>query len=114
MIWGNNLSIGNGSLIYTVDTMVDCHLGHLKIGDNTRILDGVKIWTHEHQWQPFLEEEIPTDLEIGSNCIIGAYAMILPGCNKIVDDVVIGAGAVVAKNITESGTYVGNPIRKIK
>ena len=29
------------------------------------------------------------------------------------DIVVIGAGAVVTKNITEPGTYAGNPIKKI-
>jgi acetyltransferase-like isoleucine patch superfamily enzyme len=28
--------------------------------------------------------------------------------------VVIGAGSVVTKNITEPGTYVGNPARKMK
>ena len=33
---------------------------------------------------------------------------------KICSDCVIGAGAVVVKNITESGTYVGVPARKIK
>lgn len=27
--------------------------------------------------------------------------------------VTIGAGAVVVKDITEAGTYVGNPVRKI-
>jgi len=32
---------------------------------------------------------------------------------SICDDVVIGAGAVVTKDITEPGTYVGNPTRKL-
>ncbi len=50
--------------------------------------------------------------EIGNNVSIGTNATILPV--KIVDNVVIGAGAVVAKSIAESGTYVGNPAKKIK
>jgi acetyltransferase-like isoleucine patch superfamily enzyme len=33
---------------------------------------------------------------------------------SICDDVVIGAGSVVTKDITESGTYAGNPARRLK
>jgi acetyltransferase-like isoleucine patch superfamily enzyme len=32
----------------------------------------------------------------------------------ICDQVVIGAGSVVTKNITEPGIYAGNPARKLK
>jgi len=49
---------------------------------------------------------------IGENVSIGSNATILPV--KICNDVVIGAGAVVVKDITEPGVYVGNPARKIK
>jgi acetyltransferase-like isoleucine patch superfamily enzyme len=48
---------------------------------------------------------------IGDNVAIGSNATILP--IEICNNVVIGAGAVVTKDITESGTYVGNPARKI-
>jgi len=33
---------------------------------------------------------------------------------KIVDNVVIGAGSVVTKDILEPGIYAGNPARKIR
>jgi serine acetyltransferase len=33
---------------------------------------------------------------------------------SICDDVIIGAGAVVLSNITEKGTYVGIPAKRIK
>ena len=46
---------------------------------------------------------------IGNNVSIGTNATILPV--NIVDNVVIGAGAVVTKNITESGVYIGNPAK---
>ena len=49
---------------------------------------------------------------IGNNVSIGTNATILPV--KICDNVVIGAGSVVTKDITESGVYVGNPARKIR
>jgi acetyltransferase-like isoleucine patch superfamily enzyme len=49
---------------------------------------------------------------IGDNVSIGSNATILPV--RITDNVVIGAGSVVTKDITEPGIYAGNPARKIK
>jgi acetyltransferase-like isoleucine patch superfamily enzyme len=47
--------------------------------------------------------------KIGNGVSIGTNATILPV--TICDNVVIGAGAVVTKNISEPGIYVGNPAR---
>jgi acetyltransferase-like isoleucine patch superfamily enzyme len=47
--------------------------------------------------------------KIGNNVSIGTNATILPV--NICDHVVIGAGAVVTKDITKPGIYVGNPAR---
>jgi acetyltransferase-like isoleucine patch superfamily enzyme len=49
---------------------------------------------------------------IGNNVSIGSNATILPV--KICDGVVIGAGAVVTKDIIEAGTYIGNPAKKLR
>ena len=49
---------------------------------------------------------------IGRNVSIGSNATILPV--EICDNVVIGAGAVVTKNIYEPGIYAGNPAKKIR
>jgi acetyltransferase-like isoleucine patch superfamily enzyme len=49
---------------------------------------------------------------IGNNVSIGSNATILP--IEICDNVVIGAGAVVTKNIIIAGVYAGNPAKKIK
>ena len=46
---------------------------------------------------------------IGNRVSIGSNATILPV--QICDDVVIGAGAVVTKDILKPGKYVGNPCR---
>jgi UDP-3-O-[3-hydroxymyristoyl] glucosamine N-acyltransferase len=48
---------------------------------------------------------------VGDNVSIGSNATILPV--NICDNVIIGAGAVVTKDITEPGTYIGNPARKL-
>jgi acetyltransferase-like isoleucine patch superfamily enzyme len=49
--------------------------------------------------------------QIGSHVSIGSNATILPV--TICDHVVIGAGAVVTKNIQLPGTYAGNPAKLI-
>lgn len=50
--------------------------------------------------------------KISNHVSIGSNATILP--IEICDHVVIGAGAVVTKNITQSGVYAGNPAKRIK
>jgi acetyltransferase-like isoleucine patch superfamily enzyme len=49
---------------------------------------------------------------IGNHVSIGTNSTILPV--SICDHVVIGAGSVVTKNITEPGVYAGVPARKIR
>ena len=74
----------------------------IKIGDKVNIQDGAIIHC--------TYQKHPT--KIGNNVSIGSNATILPV--SICDDVVIGAGAVVTKNITEPGVYAGNPARFMK
>jgi acetyltransferase-like isoleucine patch superfamily enzyme len=50
--------------------------------------------------------------KIGNNVSIGSNATILPV--EICDGTVIGAGAVVTKNIYIKGIYVGNPAKLLK
>lgn len=52
-------------------------------------------------------------VKIGNNCFIGAGSVVKDGI-KITSNVIIGAGGIVIHDIEEAGTYVGNPVRKIK
>ena len=58
------------------------------------------------------KRELWKKTSIGNNVSIGSNATLLPV--NICDNVVIGAGAVVTKNITQSGIYAGNPARLIR
>jgi acetyltransferase-like isoleucine patch superfamily enzyme len=49
---------------------------------------------------------------IGNHVSIGTNATIMPV--TICDHVVVGAGAVVTKDITEPGIYAGNPARLLR
>jgi acetyltransferase-like isoleucine patch superfamily enzyme len=50
--------------------------------------------------------------KLGNRVSIGTNATVLPV--TICDHVVVGAGAVVTKDINESGIYVGNPARLLR
>jgi len=50
--------------------------------------------------------------KLGNRVSIGTNATVLPVA--ICDHVVVGAGAVVTKDITEAGFYVGNPARLLR
>lgn len=49
---------------------------------------------------------------IGNKVSIGTNVTVLPV--SICDNVVIGAGSVVTKDITEPGIYAGNPAKKLR
>jgi acetyltransferase-like isoleucine patch superfamily enzyme len=58
------------------------------------------------------KEELWKSTTIGNHVSIGTNATIMPV--SICDNVVVGAGAVVTKDITEPGIYAGNPARLIR
>jgi acetyltransferase-like isoleucine patch superfamily enzyme len=58
------------------------------------------------------QRELWRPTRVGSRVAIGSNATILPV--QICDDVVIGAGAVVTRDITQPGVYAGNPARRLR
>lgn len=74
------------------------------IGDNCIIRHNTTIGSRNS------ETDCPT---IGSNVDIGCNALIL-GKIKIGDNVVIGAGSVVLKDVENNAIIVGNPAKVIK
>ena len=61
---------------------------------------------------PTTERQLWRATKLGNHVSIGTNTTILPV--TICDHVVIGAGAVVTKDITVSGFYVGNPARLLR
>ncbi len=95
-------------------TMVDDT--HIYVGDHTMFGPHVTVATAGHPILPELREkgyQYNAPVHIGKNCWIGAGALIMPGIT-IGDNVVVGAGSVVTKNLPDNVVAVGNPCRVLR
>jgi acetyltransferase-like isoleucine patch superfamily enzyme len=81
----------------------DCFVGHGVMFINDTFAAGGPARGRRELWR---------DTRIGSRVSIGSNATILPV--NICDDVVIGAGAVVTRDILVAGIYAGNPARRLR
>jgi acetyltransferase-like isoleucine patch superfamily enzyme len=81
----------------------DCFIGHGVMFINDLFGTGGPAMGDKEKWK---------STTIGNEVSIGSNATILPV--TICDNVVIGAGAVVTKNITKPGIYAGNPAKFLR
>jgi sugar O-acyltransferase (sialic acid O-acetyltransferase NeuD family) len=56
---------------------------------------------------------ISGNCKIGNHVYLGTSSCIKQGIT-IVDDVIVGMGAVVTKDILEPGVYIGNPLKRLE
>lgn len=89
----------------------------ITLGEHVYITDGVKFITHDGATLLFRDRvpdlEITKPIKVGSNVYFGNNAVILPGVT-IGNNVIVGAGAVVTKDIPDNSVAVGVPARVIK
>ena len=101
---GNDTKIQSHSFICElVNIGNNCFIGHGVMFINDLFSNGGPAGGDQSKWK---------STKIGNHVSIGSNATILPV--NICDNVVIGAGAVVTKDIIKSGTYIGNPAKKLK
>ena len=81
----------------------DCFISHGVLFINDPFSIGRPARGDRRLWKP---------TSVGNRVSIGSNATVLPV--TICDSVVIGAGSVVTKNITEPGIYAGNPARMLR
>ncbi len=101
---GNRTKVQSHSFICELVTIGnDCFIGHGVMFINDLFSSGGPAGGDQSKWK---ETNIGNKVSIGSNATILAV--------DICDHVVIGAGSVVTKNITEPGVYAGNPAKLVR
>jgi len=106
----NNASIGARTRVQShcfvcelVTVGEDCFIGHGVMFINDWFQTGGPAYDDRNLWSPTV---------VGNHVSIGSNATVLPV--SICDNVVVGAGAVVTRDITEPGFYLGSPAKKVR
>jgi acetyltransferase-like isoleucine patch superfamily enzyme len=101
---GNRSRIQSHSFICDLVTIGDdCFIGHGVVFINDLFQEGAPAGGDRSKYK---------STKIGNHVSIGSNATILPV--SIADHTVIGAGAVVTKDISEAGIYAGNPAKLVR
>lgn len=109
VVIGNNSGIGTNCIVQ----------GPCIIGENVMMGPDVIIYTRNHEFcdinVPMIEQGFKKSEQviIGDDVWIGARVIILPGV-KIGNGVIIGAGAVVTKDVTDYSIIGGCPAKLIR
>ena len=112
--YGFNIQVGKNFFANYNCTILD--VGKVVIGDNCQMAPNVSIYTAGHPLHPDSRNsqyEYGIDVTIGDNCWIGGNVVICPGV-RIGNNVVIGAGSVVTKDIPDWSVAAGNPCKVIR
>ena len=101
---GSNCKIQSHSFICEFTTIGDsCFIGHGVMFINDLFQEGGPANGDKSKWKSTL---------IGNKVSIGSNVTMLPV--SVCDNVVIGAGSVVTKDIVKKGIYAGNPAKLIR
>ena len=112
--YGYNIEVGENFFANYNLTVLD--VARVRIGANAQIAPNVSIYTAGHPIHPDSRNsgyEYGIDVTIGDNVWLGGYACVMPGVT-IGNNVVIGAGSVVTKDIPDNVIAVGNPCRVVR
>ena len=85
----------------------------IHIGENTLVAGGAVILSHDHCKRVGNNQPYLADTYIGKNCFIAVNAVVLPGV-QIGNEVIVGAGAVVSKDVPSNCVVAGNPAKVIR
>jgi maltose O-acetyltransferase len=112
--YGSHITIGDGTFINSGLTALD--VAAITIGRDCQIGPNVQLLTSTHPVDPQprrdkLEAAEPITIE--DNVWLGGGAIVLPGV-RIGENSVIGAGAVVTKDVPADVVAVGNPARVLR
>lgn len=105
-----------GSHIYANFNFTTVDDTHIYVGDYTMFGPNVVLATAGHPINAELRKkgyQYNAPIHIGKNCWLGSGVLVLPGIT-IGDNVIIGAGSVVTKDIPSNVVAVGNPCKVLR
>lgn len=79
----------------------------IHIDADSYVASGAIIFSHD------FSRNLKTDTYIGKRCFIGANAIIMPGIT-VGDEVIVGSGAIVTRDVPSNTIVAGNPAKIIK
>ena len=88
-------------------------LGKITVGKGTYIAPNVGLITSNHDPEDLSIHLPPKPIVLGERCWIGMNSIILPGVT-IGKGAIVGAGAVVTKNVPDYAIVAGNPAKIVK
>ena len=112
--YGKNTEVGDNFFANFNTVILD--VAKVTIGKNVMFAPNVSIYTAGHPVHPDSRNsgyEYGIPVTIGDNVWMGGNAVVLPGVH-IGNNVVIGAGSVVTKDIPDNVIAAGNPCRVIR
>lgn len=112
--YGFNIHIGEGSFVNFDCVFLD--LAPINIGCNTLIGPKVQLLTAHHPLDAAERasgREAGRPIRIGDGCWLGGGAIVCPGV-AIGDRAIVGAGAVVTRDVPSDTVVAGNPARILR
>jgi maltose O-acetyltransferase len=112
--YGRHLHVGAGTFVNF--GLVALDVAPIRIGDDVQIGPNVQLLTATHPVDPALRRakwESAEPIEIGDNAWLGGGVIVCPGVT-IGADTVVGAGAVVTRDLPAGVVAVGNPARVLR
>lgn len=112
--YGTYIRVGRGTFINSNLTALD--VAPITIGEDCQIGPNVQLLTPTHPLEPQLRRdklEAAQPITIRDNVWIGGGAIILPGIT-VGENSVIGAGAVVTRDVPPNVVAAGNPARVVR
>ena len=108
---GDNVGLGKGFKSVNRDVVID---DYVMMGEDVLFLGSGHGLETKGVPMGLQEEHQRSYLHIAGDVWIGARTIVLPGCKRIGHGSVIGAGAVVTKDVPDWAVVGGNPAKVIK